>query len=132
MWGFFFPLQYMKDNELKIAIANEKENQKRLNEYKKKESLLFHVSNPDEVQIKISNYLNQSVELYLSPLKYKKYRIYKPNGKPVDFGDIRYEDYTKHKDKNRRDAYLRRATNIKGKWKEDPYSPNFLSIIGLW
>lgn len=119
-------------NELKIAVANEKENQRRMSDYNKKKMLLLEVSDPDKVQIKISQYLNQDVELFLSPFKYKKYRIYRPDGKAVDFGDIRYEDFTKHKDEDRRDSYLKRATKIKGKWRDNEYSPNFLSIMGLW
>ena len=43
-----------------------------------------------------------------------------------------YEDYTKHKDDDRRQRYLARATKIKGDWKEDKYSPNNLSIHILW
>ena len=54
------------------------------------------------------------------------------NGKAVHFGQIGYEDYTKHNDLNRRNAYLARATRIKGNWKDDPYSPNSLSINLLW
>ena len=42
------------------------------------------------------------------------------------------EDYTLHGDKKRRDRYLKRATNIKGKWQDNPYSPNNLSINILW
>lgn len=119
-------------NELKIAVANEKENQRRINEYNKKKTLLLKVSDPDKVQIKISEFLNQDVELFISPLKFKKYRIYRPDGKAVDFGDIRFQDFTKHEDKARRDRFLRRATRIQGKWYENKYSPNYLSIMGLW
>jgi hypothetical protein len=36
------------------------------------------------------------------------------NGKAVHFGQIGYEDYTKHNDLNRRNSYLARATKIKG------------------
>jgi hypothetical protein len=43
-----------------------------------------------------------------------------------------YEDYTKHKDPVRRQAYLKRATKIKGDWKDNKYSPNNLSINILW
>jgi len=43
-----------------------------------------------------------------------------------------YEDYTKHKDETRRLNYLLRASNIKGNWINNPYSPNFLSINLLW
>lgn len=52
--------------------------------------------------------------------------------KPVHFGQMSYEDYTKHKDDTRRKNYLTRAKAIKGKWKEDKYSPNNLAIHLLW
>ncbi len=45
---------------------------------------------------------------------------------------MRYADYTKHKDKKRRLNYLKRASNIKGNWSQNPFSPNMLSIILLW
>lgn len=48
------------------------------------------------------------------------------------FGDINYEDYTKHKDKKRRHNYLSRAGNTKGKWTRDKYSRNNLSMKLLW
>jgi len=66
-----------------------------------------------------------------STRKGKKYMI--DNGeKVIHFGSILYQDYTKHRDKKRRDNYLRRATNIKGNWRDDPFSPNWLSILLLW
>jgi Family of unknown function (DUF5754) len=61
----------------------------------------------------------------------KKYMLW--NGdKKIHFGQMGYEDYTKHKDTKRRESYLLRATNIRGNWKSDPYSPNNLSIHLLW
>jgi hypothetical protein len=45
---------------------------------------------------------------------------------------MRYEDFTKHKDENRRRNYLKRASNIKGNWKDNPYSKNNLAIHLLW
>lgn len=72
-------------------------------------------------------------KLQLSPLKNKKYRIWDYISKKwVDFGDIRYQDFTKHKDLKRRERYLRRALNIKGDWAADIFSPNTLSITLLW
>lgn len=69
--------------------------------------------------------------LYVSTRKNKKYMLF--NGcKTVHFGQLPYEDYTKHRNKTRRQNYLTRATNIKGKWKTDPYSPNNLAIHLLW
>jgi len=55
-----------------------------------------------------------------------------PNGKWIHFGAMGYEDYTKHKDDKRRENYLNRASNIKGSWKQNKYSPNNLAINLLW
>ena len=55
-----------------------------------------------------------------------------PKGKMVHFGAKGYDDFTKHKDDTRRQNYLSRATNIKGDWKKDKYSPNNLAINILW
>jgi hypothetical protein len=69
--------------------------------------------------------------LYTSTRKNKKYMLF--NGcKTVHFGQIPYEDFTKHKNKTRRKNYLIRSNNIKGKWKNDKYSPNNLAINLLW
>ena len=54
------------------------------------------------------------------------------NHKWVHFGDIEYEDFTKHKDQERRKRYLSRAKNIKGDWKDNKYSSNNLSMNILW
>jgi hypothetical protein len=43
-----------------------------------------------------------------------------------------YEDFTKHKDKKRQTAYLKRTENIKGDWKSDKYSANNLARNILW
>ena len=58
--------------------------------------------------------------------------IYNDNGKKINFGQMGYEDYTKHLNNERREAYLRRAKNIRGNWKDDPYSPNNLAINLTW
>lgn len=81
------------------------------------------------------NYLGEDAKLYISPRKNKKYRIFNPlENKWVDFGqmDPPMEDFTKHKDKARQQRYLKRASKIKGNWKNNPYSPNNLSISILW
>lgn len=62
----------------------------------------------------------------------KKYMVLDDNNKIVHFGVSNYEDYTVHKDEQRREAYLKRATAIKGNWKDNPFSPNSLSINLLW
>ena len=55
-----------------------------------------------------------------------------PKGKIINFGQMFFEDYTKHKDMARRMNYLRRSEGIKGKWRDDGYSPNNLSRRLLW
>ena len=102
--------------------------------YKEKLEQLLKVSNPKEVIMKAKHYFNNpDIKVYLSNRKDKKYAIYDPNNKKlVHFGHIKYEDYTMHKDDKRRKNYLLRASNIKGTWKNDPYSPNNLSIHLNW
>jgi len=89
-------------------------------------------SNPNEVFNKAKKYLKNNVEIQLSSRKCKKYMVKNPDGKWVHFGAIGYEDFTKHKDEKLRYNYLRRATNIRGNWKQNKYSPNNLSIHILW
>ena len=54
----------------------------------------------------------------------------------VHFGSTKYADYLTHKDKDRRDKYLSRATKIKNKQGEltytNPESANFWSVNLLW
>jgi len=42
-----------------------------------------------------------------------------PDGRHVHFGQIGYEDYTKHHNKTRRKNYLTRTENMRGNWKKD-------------
>ena len=67
-----------------------------------------------------------------STRKNKKYMIMNDDNKLVHFGDLRYRDYTKHQDEERRKRYIGRATKIKGNWKSDKFSPNNLAINLLW
>ena len=94
---------------------------------------ILTVSNPTIVYNNLQKYFGRPTELYVSNRKNKKYMILNPNNnKFVSWGDIRYEDLTRHLDPVRRDSYLRRATNIRGKWKDDTYSSNNLAIWTLW
>jgi hypothetical protein len=87
----------------------------------------------DVVQQKAEEYLGNDTVVFTSPRAAKKYRIYDPNrGVWVDFGDLNYEDFTKHKDEDRRRRYLARATRIHGNWRDNPYSKNNLSLYLLW
>lgn len=102
--------------------------------YKDKLEQLKKVSNPKEVIKNAQQYFNDpDIKVYLSKRKDKKYAIYDPNIKKlVHFGNVNYEDYTKHKNDERRINYLNRASHIKGNWKENPYSPNSMSIALTW
>jgi hypothetical protein len=94
---------------------------------------LFKYSNPEVAQKKAYAYLGKTAELFVSDKHDKKYDIYDPNlNKWISFGQMKYEDHTKHQDDTRRQRYLKRACNIKGNWKDNPYSPNNLSINILW
>ena len=101
---------------------------------KDKYEQLLKISNPKKVIENAINYFNDpNVKVYLSNSKYKKYMIVnKDNMHKVNFGDLRYSDYTKHNDPKRREAYLNRAFNIRGKWMDNKYSPNNLAIALLW
>lgn len=78
-------------------------------------------------------------KLYPSTLKTKKYDIYVPrrkNGsekgdrlKKVSFGAKGYEDYTIHKDKERKERYINRHRHDK---LNDPYKPGFWAMYVLW
>ena len=93
---------------------------------------ICEVSNPEMVLKQLEKYYGDEVDLYLSTSKNKKYMVFNEDGKKIHFGSIIHEDYTKHKDKKRRKNYLKRASNIKGNWRQNPFSPNMLSIILLW
>lgn len=84
-------------------------------------------------QRKAYKYLGRAAVLRPSTRRDKKYMIEDPNtGRIVHFGQMGYEDFTKHKDIERRRRYLMRATNMRGEWRDNPYSPNNLSINILW
>lgn len=97
--------------------------------------ILYKYSNPIKAQQNAIHYLGQDAILYKSNVKTKKYMIYDPNEDTVvHFGALlpAYEDFLKHNDNERRVRYLKRATKIRGKWADNPYSPNSLAINILW
>jgi hypothetical protein len=90
-------------------------------------------SNPIVVNKKWKAYKDKGAsDLFLSANPEKKYSIITPEGKLVNFGGMGYEDWTKHGNPARRQAYLNRACGTKGDWKKDKYSPNNLAINLLW
>lgn len=96
-----------------------------------KEEELLKVSNPKIVRQMANDIFDGNYILRTSTRKDKKYMIKSPYTKDkwVHFGNINYEDYTKHKDKERRNRFLTRNK----KWSTMPtYTPAFLSYYLLW
>ena len=94
---------------------------------------IYDFSNPSVALQKAKQYLGNNVDFQLSNKPAKKYMIWDPHiMKWIYFGQMGYEDFTKHNDSQRRYNYLRRTANIKGKWRENKYSPNNLSRHILW
>jgi hypothetical protein len=125
------------------------DNSKQLVDNNKKLVDIKKWSNPAQVQRRAAVWLGKNARVYLSTKRDKKYMVQesgtnkRPNGterskgtnkrpKWVHFGQMGYEDYTKHNDTKRRKNYLQRSTHIRGKWKTNKYSPNNLSIHLLW
>ena len=77
-----------------------------------------------------------AISLDYSSRKNNKYMVTLSGGKKVHFGSPKYEDYTIHKDKERRDKYLSRVMKIKNKKGEltytNPESSNYWSVHLLW
>ena len=97
----------------------------------KKTDELYKYSNPKKVQQNIKSHYGNLI-VYKSNNPKKKYMVQDDKGKWVHFGAMGMEDFTKHLDPVRQTSYLKRATNIKGKWRENILSPNCLAILGLW
>ena len=90
-------------------------------------------SSPRKAQQMAYKYLGKTAKLYPANNPEKKYRVFdKKHNKWVQFGQMGYEDYTKHKDKSRRRNYLTRTKYMKGDWKNNRYSANNLSRNILW
>ena len=90
-------------------------------------------SNPNQAQKMAFKYLGKTARIYPSTNPQKKYDIYdQKHNTWVHFGQLGYEDFTKHKNKTRRKNYLTRSGKIRGDWKRNPYSANNLSREILW
>lgn len=94
---------------------------------------LLRYSNPRQAQHMAYKYLGKTAKIYPAGNPQKKYKIYdKKHNKWINFGQIGYEDFTKHRDKTRRKNYLTRTKFMRGNWKNNPYSANNLSRNILW
>jgi hypothetical protein len=94
----------------------------------------FHPEATYNLKISVGTikYLGKKAILYKSQKVNKKYAIIDPSGKTTHFGQLGYEDFTKHNDKSRKENYLTRTAGMKGNWKNNPYSANNLSRNILW
>jgi len=99
-----------------------------------KKDPIWKWSNPQQAQKQSFKYLGKKRgNIYRSTKKNKKYQIYDDiNKHMVSFGQMGYEDYTKHRSLKRRRNYLTRSAKINGNWKKNPFSANNLSRIILW
>jgi hypothetical protein len=124
------PTNLKKQIKLKQEIKGE-HNLPKFENNKEKEILKY--SNPKKVFQKAKQYLGQNVEIELSTNPKKKYMVYDPHtNKWIHFGQIGFDDYTRHLDPIRRHSYLQRTLFMKGNWKLNKYSPNNLSRHLLW
>ena len=91
---------------------------------------IYKFSNPSIVFKKAKSLFGHNVKIELSTRKDKKFMIYdKAQQKWIHFGQFGYEDYTKHKNEERRRQFQQRNHD----WKDQPkYSPAFLSYHLLW
>jgi hypothetical protein len=86
-------------------------------------------SNPAIVRQMADRYLGEEVPVYLSSRQDKKYMVQSPEGKWIHFGAYGMEDYTKHRNRDRREAF--RVRNRK--WASaDKWTPAFMSYFLLW
>lgn len=76
-----------------------------------------------------------ATDLMKSTRKNKKWMV-KYNNKLIHFGDLRYQDFTQHKNLNRKKSYLKRAKGIRDKQGNLTYNnknkSNFWAIRILW
>lgn len=95
-----------------------------------KEEEILEYSNPKEVFKKAKDLLGDDVKIKISTRKNKKYMFYDDeNDKWIHFGQMGYEDYTKHHDEQRRRAFMIRNRH----WiKNDNITPGKLALFLLW
>ena len=104
-----------------------------LNKRFNKTDRIWLYSDPRIAEHKAKQYLGKGVILFRSETKTKKYLVRDPlTNKLINFGQMGYQDFTKHKDEARRINYLDRTEKIRGNWKANKYSPNNLSRNILW
>jgi hypothetical protein len=113
----------IKDSPLKPAVGGR-------NPHKYDE--LVKYSDPARVAKNAKEYFGDNTKIYISNKPTKKYMVEDPQGKWVHFGEMGYQDFTRHMDRSRQERYLKRALNIRGNWMDNMYSKNMLAINLLW
>lgn len=94
-----------------------------------KAQLVKKFSNPRIVKQLAKKLLGENVKIFYSTRENKKYMVESPEGKMIHFGQLPYEDFTKHQDEERRDAFKKRNA----KWKTQPkWSAGWLAYHLLW
>lgn len=91
---------------------------------------LDNFSNPEKVYKLARKYLGKDIEIKPSTHKDKKYMLLNPEtNKWVHFGQMGYEDYTKHGNEKRQNQF-----HLRNKaWATAPkFSPAWLSYHLLW
>jgi hypothetical protein len=95
--------------------------------------ILLKYSNPEEAQKQAFKKYGRDAVLFVSTRTPKKYMIRdKKNNKWVHFGQMGFSDFTKTKNEEKRQNFMKRTGNIKGNWRDNPFSPNNLSRELLW
>lgn len=96
----------------------------------KKDDPLNMYSNPKIAQQIAFKILGPNAILYKSDKPDKKYKYFNPIlNKYQYFGQMLFEDFTKHLDEDRRNRFLNRNK----KWANaDPYSPAFMAYYIIW
>ena len=87
-------------------------------------------SDPKTVFKKAKMIYGNDVIIDMSTRKNKKYMLFNPNNnKWIHFGSYGMEDYTKHKNLQRREQFRNRNK----KWSlQEPYTAGFMSYFLLW
>jgi hypothetical protein len=130
-------LMKMTDNELRLLIGEKNKLGKRHLQTKELvgKGIVYQI--PEIVDLKnvkkMARASGYDPKRIMAPTKKNaKLSYLTPDGRRINFGHSSYESYDRHRDELRRKLYLARATNMRGKWRDDPYSANNLSINLLW
>lgn len=89
---------------------------------------ILSYSSPSTAKKRLQHFYGKKTELYRSSRKDKKYMI-EHEGKWIHFGQMGFEDFTKHEDLQRRERFRKRNHH----WKyAEKYTPAHLSWYVLW